>query len=172
DWSSDVCSSDLAWQQHERRPYQLMPDMPIQEILEKLPVQIGNMVKSKAELSPDHVALVEGGVSWTYAELDCLVDQTRTWLAGSGIRPGDRLVIVCENCRALVALFLATVSMDAWPVLVNAQLSAREIEQIREHCGARLVLYTSASSPQANEHAKKFGATAVTLVGLGQISIG
>ena len=46
-------------------------------------------------------------------------------------------MVVCENSRATVAIFLALGAMDAWPVLVNARLSGQEIDQIRDHCGAR-----------------------------------
>src|SRR5207237_437710 len=88
------------------------------------------------------------------------------------VSPGDRVMIVCENCRALVAVLLALASLDAWPVLVNARLSAREIEMIRDHCGARRVIYTTSVSPHAIEHARQQGAVIEELTGLGSIGIG
>ena len=60
---------------------------------------------------------------------------TQRRLRNWGVRPGDRVMIVGENCREFVAILLASAGMDAWPVLVNANLSAREIDEIREHCG-------------------------------------
>ncbi len=64
---------------------------------------------------------------------------------------------MCENCRALVAVLLALARLDAWPVLVNPRMSAREVDEIRDHCGAR-VLYTTPVSVPAREHAKRHGA--------------
>ena len=49
-------------------------------------------------------------------------------------------MIVSENSLALAALVLAASALDAWSVVVNPRLSERELDQIRDHCGARLVL--------------------------------
>ena len=53
--------------------------------------------------TPDHVALVEDGASWTYRELDRHVAEVAAVLASLGIRAGDRMIIVSENCIALAA---------------------------------------------------------------------
>jgi acyl-CoA synthetase (AMP-forming)/AMP-acid ligase II len=81
-------------------------------------------------------------------------------------------MIVCENCRAFVAVLLAVAGLDAWPVLVNARLSAREVDEIRDHCGARRVIYTTKVSPHAREHAKRHGAVSDEAAGLGPIAMG
>jgi acyl-CoA synthetase (AMP-forming)/AMP-acid ligase II len=89
----------------------------------------------------------------------------------SGVRPGDRLMMVCENCRAFVALLLAGASLGAWPVLVNARLSFAEIEKIRAHCDPRLVIYTSEISPQAMENARRGNAEIKPVKNLGTLGI-
>ena len=127
-------------------------------ILNTLPNRISDPVESWAERSPDHPALVEASGAWTYRQLQSAVVETQAWLVESGVRPGDRVMIVCENCRAFVAVLLALARLDAWPALVNARISAREVDQILEHCGARRVVYTVGASPHAEEHAKRHGA--------------
>ncbi|MFZ0434130.1 MAG: AMP-binding protein, partial [Candidatus Acidiferrales bacterium] len=122
------------------------------EILKNLPERISDVVKPWAESSPDHPALVETSGAWTYRQLAAAVGETRKWLEASGVRPGDRVMMVCENCRAFVAILLAAAELDAWPVLVNARVAAREVDQIRDHCGARLVIYTTSVSPHAAQH--------------------
>ncbi len=81
-------------------------------------------------------------------------------------------MLVCENCRAFVATLLAVAGLDAWPVLVNARLSAREVDEIRDHCGARRIIYTTSVSPHAREHAKRHGAQIQDVAGLGPLAIG
>jgi acyl-CoA synthetase (AMP-forming)/AMP-acid ligase II len=81
-------------------------------------------------------------------------------------------MLVCENCRASVATLLALAGLDAWPVLVNARLSAREVDEIRDHCGARRIIYTTTVSPHAREHAKRHGAVIQDVASLGPIAIG
>src|SRR5580704_14449734 len=137
-----------------------------------LPTRISDVIKPWAENSPERIALVEASGTWTYSQLAAVIAETQTWLLDSGVRPGDRVMIVCENCRAFVAILLALAGLDAWPVLVNARLSAREADEIRDHCGARRAIYTTSVSPQAREHAKRHGAVIQEPAGLGPVAIG
>jgi|SRR5271165_3410526 len=137
-----------------------------------IPERISDVVAIWSEYSPERPALVEASGSWTYRQLASAVSDTQRWLVDSGVRPGDRVMIVCENCRAYVAILLAVAGLDAWPALVNARLSAREVDEIRDHCGARRVIYTTSVSPHAREHAKRHGAVAQEPGGLGPVSLG
>src|SRR5665213_1128176 len=130
----------------------------IPSILNSLPTRISDVVNPWAERSPDHPALIEAAGTWTYRQFASAIEAARPWLMDRGVRPGDRVMIVCENCRAFAAVLMALASIDAWPVVVNARLSPREIDAIRDHCGARLVIYTSSVSPHAMEHAQRHGA--------------
>ena len=123
-----------------------------------LPERISDVVKLWSERWPERPALVEASGTWTYRQLASAVSDAQRWLLDSGVRPGDRVMIVCENCRAFVAILLALAGLDAWPVLINARLSSREVDEIRDHCGARRVIYTTSVSPHAREHAKRHGA--------------
>jgi long-chain acyl-CoA synthetase len=141
------------------------------ELLSSLPQRISDVIKPWAEETPEQPALIEASGSWTYPQLAEKVAETQAWLVSVGVRPGDRVMIVCENCRAFVAILLAMAGLDAWPVLVNARLSPSEVDAIRDHCGARRVIYTTGVSPQAREHAKRHGAVAQERLE-GQIAIG
>jgi long-chain acyl-CoA synthetase len=144
----------------------------VPEILRALPARISDVLTPWAQRSPDHPALVETGGTWTNRELAAAVAEAQSWLIASGVRPGDRVLIVCENCRAYAAVLLAVAAMDAWPVLVNAKLSAGEIDAVREHSGARRVIYTTGVSPHATAHAQRHNAAIAEAAGLGPIGIG
>jgi acyl-CoA synthetase (AMP-forming)/AMP-acid ligase II len=137
-----------------------------------LPDRVGALATRWAALAPDRPALVESGGVWRYGELPGIVDATRAWLTANGVRPGDRVMIVAENCRATAALFLAAAGLDAWPMIVNARLADREIDQIRDLSGARRVIYTTAVSPRARAHAARHGAATVTAEPIGTIALG
>jgi long-chain acyl-CoA synthetase len=141
-------------------------------ILLTQPELISDVLKPWVESSPEQTALVESSGTWTYGQLNAAVGETQLWLQNLGVRPGDRVMVVCENCRAFVAMFLALVGIDAWPVLVYARLSAREVDQIQSHCGARLMIYTTGVSAQAREHAKRHGAVVEKTDWLGPIGVG
>jgi long-chain acyl-CoA synthetase len=136
------------------------------------PTRISDVVRNSAEQWPDHPALIECTGAWTYKELASAVSDTKSWLRELGVRGGDRVMIVGENCRAFVTILLAAAALDAWPVLVNARLSSREVEQIRDHSGARRVFYTVSISPHAANHAKQACAFLEERDGLGSIGIG
>jgi long-chain acyl-CoA synthetase len=148
-----------------------MNDKSASEILNSLPERISDVMVRWNKTSPNRICLVENGGKWTYGELSAAVDEAQRWLAERGVRAGDRVMIVCENCRAFVAVLLASARLDAWPVLVNARLSAREVDQIREHCGARLIVYTVAVSPRARDHARRQGAVNEDLEFLGTMAL-
>jgi long-chain acyl-CoA synthetase len=136
------------------------------------PLRVSDIVAYRAAVSPDHPALVERGGSWTFAALAEAVEAARTWLVREGVRPGDRVMIVAENCRALPAMLFATSALDAWPVMVNARLADREIDQIRDHSGARRVIFITSMSPLTMAHARRHSATAAEITGLGTIAVG
>jgi long-chain acyl-CoA synthetase len=142
------------------------------QILAELPDRISDLIKPFARQSPDHPALVQGDVTWSYADLAAIVASTAIALADYGVRPGDRVMIVSENSLALVAILLATSEIDAWSVIVNPRLSEREIDLIRDHSGARRVFYTIEVSDNARRHANRHGAATVALDALGTLGIG
>jgi long-chain acyl-CoA synthetase len=141
------------------------------EILSTLPAHINDAIKPWVARTPDHPALVESSGSWTYAEFSAVIALTQEWLSQSGVRPGDRVMIVGENCRAFAALLFAIAGLDAWPVPVNSQLSEREIDGIREHSGARRIVYAGTSS-HTTAHAKRDEAVPIGPTELGPASLG
>jgi long-chain acyl-CoA synthetase len=127
--------------------------------LTHLPSRLSGIIRPWAELAPDHVAVVDAEGAWSYRQLDAAVSEAARWLRDIGVRGGDRVMLVCENCRAGVAALLAIADLDAWIVCVNARLSEREIDEIRAHCGPRRVIYTVAVSALARAHARRHGGT-------------
>src|SRR5882757_5739687 len=121
---------------------------------------------------PDHAALIEDGTVWSYRDLDRHVREVAGHLGSLGVRAGDRVMIVSENCIALAALLLAASRIDAWAIVSNPRLSARELDLIRDHSGARRMFFTSAVSKEAAAHASRYSAESRQLGALKQIGVG
>ncbi|MDR7049451.1 acyl-CoA synthetase (AMP-forming)/AMP-acid ligase II [Duganella sp. 3397] len=121
-----------------------MNDFNSHSLLAALPARLGAIVRRWSHDTPHAPALHDGSRHWTYAQLAAAIDETAATLRALDLRPGDRLMVVGENCAAQVALTFAATDLDAWIVHVNGRLSAHEVDQIRDHCGARRVIYTSA----------------------------
>ncbi|WP_323140234.1 class I adenylate-forming enzyme family protein [Massilia phyllosphaerae] len=136
----------------------------LQALLAALPARIDAIPRAAAARTPDAPALIEGNAedrrTLSYAALVGQIDRYASLLRGRGVRPGDRVLLVSENCGAQVALIFAASTVGAWIVNLNPRLSAPEIDAIQLHCGARLALYTAALSPEAAAHAARAGAQA------------
>jgi len=139
---------------------------------EAAPYLVCDIVPFRAACSPDAIALVDGERAWTYGQLNGTVRRTAAWLADSGVRPGDRVMLVGENCCAAVAVFLAANLMGAWPVVVNARLSDREIDEICEHSGARRIVFTIAASLRARNHHQRYGGATAEPADFGPVGVG
>ena len=125
-----------------------------------MPQRISDIVRIQAARTPDAPAIAEGGRAWTYAELEREAARHAALLRELGVRAGDRVMLVSENCMAQVALLFAIARLDAWSVNVNARLSEGELAAIRAHSTPRRVLYTTAASPDALAHARRASAAA------------
>jgi long-chain acyl-CoA synthetase len=136
------------------------------------PHKIGDLAARGAVRFGDAPALVERGRTLTYRDLAGAVDETAALLARLGVRPGDRVLIVNENCAAVLILALAAARCDAWPIPINARLSAREIDTVRTHCTPRRSFFTTAVSRDATEHAARLGAEPLPIPGAGEVAVG
>ena len=104
--------------------------------------RVDELAPRGAQVFADAPALVEAGRTLDYHQLADAVTAAAALLVDLGVRPGDRTLIVNENCAAAIVLALAANRCRAWPALVNARLSAREIDAIRGHCVPRRTFCT------------------------------
>ncbi|MBV8271255.1 MAG: acyl--CoA ligase [Cupriavidus sp.] len=131
--------------------------------------RISDIPRHWAARTPHNVAILEGERIVSFALLWENVGLAQRYLEQQGIGTGDRVLIAGENCLALVTLIFALSELGAWPVVTNARLTAREIEEIRSHCRPRLMLFTHAASPDALRHGLRYRAREIAPAGLGPL---
>lgn len=145
------------------------------EILAELPPRLIDLVRRAAARWPDQIAMSEpGGAAVTYGAFLASVEAAAARLRSLGVGAGDRVMIVNENCIAAGLVFFAASALDAWPMLVNARLSAREIDTIAGHAEPRRILFTVGVSAEATAHAERLGAAPCDLPGAsgGALAVG
>lgn len=140
-------------------------------LVDALPARMCGVVDPWAQQTPDAIALREQGRALSYAALREQIARSADWLAGRGVRPGDRVLLLGENSIALAVLVLAAGRMNAWPLVVNARISAREVDGVRAHSGARLVVVTGPGTAEGRAHAGRMAAAEVDAAGLGPLAV-
>ncbi|MFX1761709.1 class I adenylate-forming enzyme family protein [Paraburkholderia sp. A1RI-2L] len=131
--------------------------------------KISDIARHWAQAAPEATAIREEGRETSFGELWRNVEAAQRFLRVQGVSTGDRVMIVAENCPAVITLLFALSEIGAWPAIVNARLSEREIETIRAHCGPRLMLFTHGASPDALRHGVRQRAKEIAPQGLGPL---
>ncbi|WP_431283516.1 class I adenylate-forming enzyme family protein [Humitalea sp. 24SJ18S-53] len=121
--------------------------------MDVLPRRTADVLAPHVAARPDAVALVGEAGALTWVDLAGAVTDTARRLVAMGVRGGDRVMILGENEPTMAVLLLACSRIDAWAIPLNARLTAREVADIREHSGARVVFFCTGASPAAARHA-------------------
>lgn len=108
--------------------------------------------------------LTQGALS--FRQLGDLVDEAVAEVRRDGVRAGDRVLIVAENCPQHVALIIACSRIGAWSCGVNARMAPAEVQAYAEKADPSVVYFTSAASADALDHAKRFAARPSAVAGL------
>ncbi|AVO49278.1 o-succinylbenzoate--CoA ligase [Melaminivora suipulveris] len=106
------------------------------------------------------------GRSLSFADLGTLTDAAEGELRGIGVRAGDRVLVVAENCPEHAALILACSRVGAWSCGVNARMAAGEVDAFAHKADARVLYFTASSSASAAQHAARHAGVASVLPGM------
>jgi long-chain acyl-CoA synthetase len=107
------------------------------------PVHIPFLLETGLTASPDETALVSAEMSWTWRELQAVVDNVAANLALKGLKAGDRLACLMPNRTHLLIFYLASFKAGFVLVPLNYRYTFREIDHALEVSGASLLIYHS-----------------------------
>lgn len=130
------------------------------------------LAREKSKAVPEQIALRDAGRAATYHQLVGEMDAVAEKLTDEGLRPGDRMAVVCENSVDAALLVLAAQSLDAWPAIINARLPWREIEALVDLVDARLIAFALAGSEAAKTHLANSNARLIELPFSDMIAVG
>ena len=108
---------------------------------------VDHNLRVHAARRPEHVALIVGRRSVTYAELDAAADTWARMLRGLGVGRGDRVVLALDNGAEAVLGFYGSLRADAIPSLVGAGRRVKRLERIVALAEPRVVVTTAKLAP-------------------------
>ncbi len=100
---------------------------------------LGDLLWQVAARHGSDVAVVDGDVRLTYAELTDRADAAAHRLLGRGLVSGDRMVVQLPNCWQFVVLSLACVRSGVVPIMALPAHRRTELAYLARHSDARAI---------------------------------
>ena len=124
--------------------------------------RLHDFLTATAAACPDDIALIDHADSvWSWVELVRSVDAAVDVLTSHGVGAGDRILLVFENCPSVAAFLYAASRLDVVAVVVNARITAIELDRIVPHCDPAALIFSTGASVAATEHASTLGAATI-----------
>ena len=118
---------------------------------------VSDFLRKSALRYPDKLALLDGEVRLTYAELYAAANRVAAGMRSLGLQPGDRVSYHGNNRWELVVTLFAVIQGGFILVPLNVMLRPAELEHILAEAGIRLILTTTEGETTARQLQEKFG---------------
>jgi crotonobetaine/carnitine-CoA ligase len=104
---------------------------------------LSTILRRQAERYCERILLVAGEVRWTYAQTAAIAAASAQTLIDAGIKPGDRVALMCSNRPEFLQVYLGCAWLGAIAVPINTALRGFQLSHIfRNSRPALLVVET------------------------------
>nr|WP_234048703.1 type I polyketide synthase [Streptomyces liliifuscus] len=135
------------------------------ELIRPLP----ELLKRHAARAGDRVAFSDSARGVAYGELGLRTGRLAGYLAGAGLRRGDRVAVLLGNCVELVESCLAVTRASGVGVLLNPRSSDAELAHLLADSGASVIVTDRAHLGQLARLGEEFGRLRVLITGAGAV---
>lgn len=112
---------------------------------------IGRWIDDRAALTPDRVAIDFAGAEVTYRQVADRSDALAAEFAARGLRRGDRIAVLAENCPEYVDVLFACAKTGVIIVPLNWRLTAPELAYQLDNAEVGLVIVEESRKPQVSD---------------------
>jgi crotonobetaine/carnitine-CoA ligase len=105
------------------------------------------ILRRQAESYGSRRLFVAGDVTLTYEGACDVAARSAAALWAAGIRPGDRVALMCGNRAEFMAIYLGCAWLGAITVPINTASRGAQLEHILRNCGARLIVIEAELTP-------------------------
>ncbi len=121
-------------------------------------LDLGTSFVASVARDPDALAIVDDGIRLTYAQWYTRISSLVASFDRIGLKPGDHLVTMLQNCEAAATLHWACQLAGIIITPINWRAKADELDFCMEDSESCAVVYQDVSA-QAVEQSKRAGAT-------------
>jgi long-chain acyl-CoA synthetase len=104
---------------------------------------IHHFLEESARTLPDKCALVHGDDRVSYGELNRDANRIARWLIGRGVTPGDRVVLLLENCREYLAGYYGCLKAGGVAVPLNPDLKQDSLLSLLAEIAPSVIISSS-----------------------------
>jgi len=110
---------------------------------------LSNLLSERAKDVPEKTCVKFGNRKVSYAGMDDLVSRAAGGLIALGLRAGDRVAILMDNCPEYIISYFAILRSGGVAVPLNTFLTPEELSFILNDSGSRMLIYGSRFIPYA-----------------------
>ncbi len=114
-------------------------------------MNLGQMLKVNAKKFPAKTAIKDKERSFTYPEINGRVNRLAWSLLSMGLKKGDKVAVLLENCPEIIEVYLATAKTGIVIVPINFRLVGKDIEYIVNNSDAKMLMVDSEFVPLIEE---------------------
>lgn len=100
-------------------------------------LNLGQITRVNSVKFPNKIALKDKNRTYTFKELNSRVNQLANGLIGMGVKKGDKLAVLLENCTEFVEIYLAAAKTGIVVVPINFRLLEKEVEFITSNSDSK-----------------------------------
>ena len=98
--------------------------------MRETPVLIHHFLEESARRHPEKTAVVHDGLRTAYREVNARANRLARFLIDRGVQPGDRVVLMYENCLEYVVGYYGTLKTGAVSVPLSTDLKAEGLTHL------------------------------------------
>jgi crotonobetaine/carnitine-CoA ligase len=103
---------------------------------------LSQMLQRQAERHGDRPLFRIGDVAWSYADVPLLAAAAAGRLRDAGLKPGDRLAVICPNRAEFLELYLGCAWSGVIMVPINVASRGPQLQHVLSNSGARVMAVT------------------------------
>lgn len=101
---------------------------------------VHQFLERSAGLYPDKVAIIHGKVRETYSQINTRADNIANYLLSIGVKKGDRIALLMENCVEYVISYYGIMKSGAVAVPLNSDLKPEGLRYAIEDLEAKILI--------------------------------
>lgn len=118
---------------------------------------LGDLARLNARRFGNEAAVIFEDAQLSFAEMNACADGIGRFLLEIGVRPGDRVALLAENCLEFFPIYFGIVKIGAIMVPLNYRCTVAELEHMVRDCTPSVMLHTTSFASQAMHLASRCG---------------